>query len=79
MLYSCYMSEVYATMLDMGKPVDSTRLTISLPKRLRQAVSKLADIGIHGSSDSEVAKSLISRAVEDLISDGFFEKHRAID
>lgn len=49
----------------------AARVNVTLTKEQYSYLEKLSELGIHGKSPSEVAKSLISREIERLISDGF--------
>jgi hypothetical protein len=50
---------------------ETTRVAVSLSSELAAYLDDLVEIGIHGKTRSEVAKSLISVEAERLIRDGF--------
>lgn len=61
----------YGTMSFMPKDDKGTRINIRASKEVVGYLDDLARIGIHGKTRTEVAKTLISNAVERLIKDGF--------
>lgn len=61
----------------MSKNDQGTRINIRASKEVVGYLDDLAKIGIHGKTRTEVAKTLISNAVERLIKDGFLALHRS--
>lgn len=57
----------------MAKNDKGTRVNIRATKEVVEYLDDLARIGIHGKTRTEVAKILISNAVERLIKEGFLK------
>jgi len=57
----------------MANSERAERVYLTLTKEQYMYLEKLAKLGIHGKSVSEVSKSLISREIERLISSGFIK------
>ncbi len=52
------------------------RVSISASSEIRYYLEELAELGIHGKTPTEVAKSLISNEIERLIKDGILKIKR---
>jgi len=66
MMPACYITI-------MATSERSDRVYMTLTKEQYAYLEKLAKLGIHGKSVSEVSKSLISREIERLITEGFIK------
>jgi hypothetical protein len=55
------------------KPKDGKRLNIRISSHLNRYLGDLADLGVHGSTRSDVARTLLTTEVERLIREGFLK------
>ena len=55
------------------KKENGERLNLRVPRQLCEYLQELADVGIHGDSRSDVARTLLSYEVERLIRDGILK------
>ena len=58
---------------------EGTRINVRASEEVVAYLDELAQIGIHGKTRTEVAKTLISVGVERLIRDGFLKLRTATD
>ena len=60
-------------------PNPTRRIHISITDKLAGLLEQLAELGIHGSTISEVAKYLVTRGVESAFKEGFLERPISLD
>jgi Arc/MetJ-type ribon-helix-helix transcriptional regulator len=61
----------------MARPrriIDATRIVITGNPQIAAHLDRLVKTGLYGASRAEVAKSLVTRMIEQLINDEFFAK-----
>lgn len=54
----------------------SVRINLTVSAQVERYLSRLAALGIHGTTPTEVAGTLVSREIERLIKEGFLEIDR---
>jgi hypothetical protein len=57
----------------MARPknsIESTKVAITIPKPVHARLERLARLGLHGSTPTEVAKYLVVRGLDDLMRSG---------
>jgi len=64
------------TRLVPKKPRDGERINVRISLQLNRYLADLADLGLHGTTRSDVARALLTNEVERLIREGFIKIRR---